>query len=66
MRINADIYCSGAPNYFIFAVSNAYNSKGDTYSLINNNVWCKSSQDLTEHELEVYTRLGTELIHVNQ
>lgn len=48
MRKTLTIYCSGAPNFFIFGVTKDF----DTYSLINNQYWVRSSNDLTQDDLD--------------
>lgn len=65
VKVNAVILCSGSPNYFIYAVSTSYDSKGDTYSLINNNAWVRSSNRLTEDEQNKFFVVGKENIYIN-
>ncbi|WPJ50520.1 hypothetical protein RCIP0023_00478 [Klebsiella phage RCIP0023] len=65
VKINADIYCSGAPNYFIFAVSTSYDSKGDSYTLINNTHWVRTSNPIDISELSKYYSIGKDSIFVN-
>jgi hypothetical protein len=44
-----DIFCTGAPNYFIFGVER---NTRDTYSLINNQYWIHSSTNLSKSETD--------------
>ena len=55
IRKSLVVYCSGAPNYFIFGVTDKY----ETYSLINNQYWIPASIDLTPAELSVMTMVET-------
>lgn len=55
MRKSLTVYCSGAPNFFIYAVTKDL----DTYCLINNQYWIPASIDLTPAELSVMTMVET-------
>lgn len=54
IRKSLVVYCSGAPNYFIFGVTDKY----ETYSLINNQYWVRSSNDLTKADLDDMIMVG--------
>lgn len=44
-----NVFCSGAPNYFIFGVENDTYS---TYSFISNQYWIRSSSNLTQPQID--------------
>ena len=46
-----DVYCSGYPNYFIYGVTENL----ETYSLISNQYWVRSSNDFESKHLEMMT-----------
>lgn len=47
------VYSSGAPNYFTYGVS----QDDETYSLINNQYWVRSSRDFTDQELATMIKI---------
>ncbi|SOK58986.1 hypothetical protein [Yersinia phage fHe-Yen9-03] len=49
-----DVYSSGYPNYFTYGicVDSAYYETGDTFTLLNNNVWMKCSTNIDSTKLE--------------
>lgn len=49
-----DVYNSGYPNYFTYGicVQSSYYEKGDTFTLINNNIWMKCSTNISSTNLE--------------
>lgn len=51
MRKLLNIYCAGAPNYFIYGVSEDL----DTYCLIDNQYWILASMDISREELSKMT-----------
>lgn len=44
-----NVFCSGAPNYFVFGVENDTYA---TYSLISNQYWVRSSTNLTQTQMD--------------
>lgn len=53
MRKQLTVYCSGAPNFFIYGVD----KDGETYSLINNQYWIPASMNLTPAEISCMTQV---------
>ena len=65
IEINADIYCSASPNYFIYALSTFGETEGETFVLVDNTTWYKTSNKISKDVLETYVRIENKNIYVN-
>ncbi|EHU8780800.1 hypothetical protein N0S44_000030 [Escherichia coli] len=65
IEINADIYCSAFPNYFIYALSTFGETEGETFVLVDNTTWYKTSNKIPEDVLNTYTRIENKNLYVN-
>ncbi|WAE77121.1 hypothetical protein vBEcoMphAPEC6_01320 [Escherichia phage ph0011] len=65
IEINADIYCSAFPNYFIYALSTFGETEGETFVLVDNTTWYKTSNKIPEDVLKTYTRIENKNLYVN-
>lgn len=65
IEINADIYCSAEPNYFIYALSTFGETDGETFVLVDNTTWYKTSNKIPKDVLETYVRIENKNIYVN-
>ena len=58
-----NVYCSGAPNYFIFGVES---KTKNTYSFISNQYWIRSSTNLAQSQIDAMILVNiAETVFVN-
>lgn len=65
IEINADVYCSAAPNYFIYALSTFGDTEGETFTFVNNTTWYKTSNKIPEDVLKTYVFIENKNVYVN-